>query len=106
MSFRYNPIEGTLDLVGAGSGGGPPSSIDDNVFVELRTLTNAEATNRELTLTATPTDATKVILDIVGGTPQVPGDDFQVTGAILSWNGLALETILEENDNIRITYFI
>lgn len=80
------------------------SSIDNAYIVEVRILTLAEATAKEITLTQTPTDPAKVTLDLIGGTSQQVGQDFSVSGDVLSWNGLALETVLEEGDKLRIIY--
>lgn len=98
MSFKFNPLTGKLDLVGTTTSGGGARTV------EYRTLNNTEATNKQLTLGATPADATETTLDIVSGVPQQYAVDFSVSGTTLTWNGLGLDVTLEEGDTIRITY--
>lgn len=72
--------------------------------VEYRTLTAGEATAESLALASTPADASKVIVDAIGGAAQHFGVDFTVAGNSLSWNGLGLDGILEAGDVLRIQY--
>ena len=81
-------------------------SIEANWFVEYFTLNGTQATNKQVTLATTPVDAGEVTVDVTGGTSQVYGTDFTVTGNILSWNGYALETVLDTGDRIRVGYTI
>lgn len=103
MPFKFNPTTGKLDLVGSG-GSGPANSIASKYIVENRTLTTLEATNMQLTLDNTPPQNLKVSLDIVSGVTQEYGTDYIVNGNILSWSGLALETVLSAGDKLRIIY--
>lgn len=73
--------------------------------VEYRTLTGGEITAKELTLTATPTTALKVIVDLISGCAQIYGTDFSVSGNILTWNGLGLDGVLIAGDVLRVQYF-
>lgn len=81
-------------------------SIAGSQVVENRTVSAAEATAKELTLSATPKDASKVSFSFPNGSDQVNGTDFSVSGDVLSWNGLSLETLIEAGDVITLTYFI
>jgi len=99
MPFKFNPLTGKLDLVGSSS-----ANVSDNYIVEHKTITLAQANAKEIVLSNTPTDSTKVVLDIISGTPQENGFDFGVVGNVLTWDGFALETVMEENDKIRIIY--
>lgn len=74
--------------------------------VEYREITALEATNMELTLADTPTNPNNVKVDALCGPAQELGFDFEVLGNIISWNGKALETVLEEGHKLRIEYFI
>ena len=76
---------------------------DDTLEIEERVLTALEATNRELTLANVP-NPDKLILDIPNGTSQVKGFDFEIVGQVLTWDGYALETLLEAGDRFRILY--
>jgi hypothetical protein len=80
------------------------ASIENAYFVEVRILTAGEATAKEITLGGIPPVVEKVTLDLVGGTSQQYGLDFTVSGQVLSWDGLALETVLTEGDKLRIIY--
>jgi hypothetical protein len=111
MAWIFNPFTGSLDFVGqGGSGGGGEadtvSTIEQNFFIEIRTLTTSEATNKELTLANPPAANNKVTFDLVGGTPQSDPDDFVVVGDTISWDGKTLETVLETGDRIRLIYII
>lgn len=68
------------------------------------TLTAADDVAQAVTLSDTPTAPEKVTLDLPNGTSQINDFDFTVSGNVLSWNGKALETILAENDKLRVSY--
>lgn len=72
--------------------------------VEYLELSLADETNENVTLSNTPADNNKVILDLIGGSAQEFGVDYTVSGTTLSWNGLALSGILVEGDKLRIIY--
>lgn len=80
------------------------SSIDNAYIVEVIVLTAGEATAKAITLSNTPSDPNKVTLDLIGGTSQQFGLDFTVSGAILSWDGFALETVLTIGDKLRVIF--
>ena len=87
-----------VQISGVGGGSG-------NYFPEaVRAITAGELAAKQITLAGTPTDANKTRLFIQGGPTQVYGDDFTVSGNVLTWNGLGLDGIIEENDKIFITY--
>ena len=81
-------------------------TIAGNFFVEPHTVDNSEYIAKEITMLHSPTKPEEVIVDIPTGTSQVYGIDFTVTGNILSWDGFGMETIIDENDRIRITYIL
>jgi len=60
---------------------------------------------KKVTLSPAPKDASEVCLLVVGGLEQVNGEDFQILGNDLSWDGLGLEEDLEVGDKIIIKYF-
>jgi hypothetical protein len=123
--FLINPITGKLDLslnkaaeikydntTSGLSATDVQAAIDEVVAeeaapeVEYRTITAPEAAAKQLTLATTPIDSAKVILAVSGGGSQMLGPDFTVSGTTLSWNGLALDGILNSGDQIYITYAI
>ena len=73
--------------------------------VEYRTITSGEATAKQLTLAFTPNVAANVMLDVVGGTAQIYSVDYSVSGAVLTWNGLGLDSLLAAGDVLRIHYW-
>jgi len=68
---------------------------------EFRTVSSGEASAKQLTLTFTPIDSSKVLVD-VEGVAQETGVDFTITGANLIWSGLALDGVITTGDKIRI----
>jgi hypothetical protein len=82
----------------------PPPVISGVWKTEYRTLTAGEVTAKAITLAQTPAASGEVMLDIAGGGAQFYGDDFVVSVATLSWNGLALDGILTAGDKLRVSY--
>ena len=82
------------------------TSINDNTFMEIRKITASEITTKQITLLQTPTDPSKVIVDVVGGTSQIFGVDFTTVNNFLSWDGFGMETLIDEDDLIRVNYVI
>jgi len=81
-------------------------TIAGNYFVENHVVTAGESAAKEITLTHVSTKPTEVTVDVPGGTPQTYGVDFIVSGDVLSWNGYGMETIIAENDRIRVNYIL
>jgi hypothetical protein len=81
------------------------NQIATSNVVEYFQLDASEMLAKAVTLSNTPAIPQYVMLDVIGGGPQVYAEDFSVTGASLSWNGLALDGILSEGDKLRVSYF-
>lgn len=79
----------------------PPSNV---YTVEYFTLTSAQVTSGSVTLSYTPTSPEVVTLDVISGSAQVYGEDYSVTGNLLSWADNPLYGIMAEGDKIRVTY--
>lgn len=73
-------------------------------IIDYYTVSSGNVTSKSVTLSQTPVSAAAVGLDIVGGTTQYYGVDYEVTGTTLSWNGLGLDGLIEENDKLRAIY--
>lgn len=73
--------------------------VQDNYLVNTTILAN-----KSVLLSETPADPFKVELIVYGGIEQEPGVDFLVTGSTLSWDGLALELLLEEGNRFSVRY--
>lgn len=87
-----------FDVPGGGGGGSTQK-------VEYRVITGGEATAKQLTLASTPTTANQTVLDVIGVGPQFYGDDFTVSGNVLSWSGLGLDSLpVSSGDKFRIIY--
>lgn len=74
--------------------------------VEYRTLTAQEELDKQLTLSTTPSEPERTLLDILdGGGPANYGNQFQVSGDVLTWAGGDLDGLLSEGDQVRIVYY-
>ena len=95
-------ITSPLDWLQTG-GGGPAVS---GYQVEYFTLTLTDETNKSVTLSSTPTQPTRTLLDIQdGGGSATYGSDFSVSGNTVSWAGGQFDGVLAEGDIIRVVYF-
>lgn len=92
--YVFYLTEGTASLTG-------PTGTQE---VEYRTLTGGEITAKQLTLSATPMSASKVMVDLIGGSAQEYSVDYTVSGSTLDWNGLGLDGLLSAGDKLRINY--
>jgi hypothetical protein len=72
----------------------------------FHTVSGAEITAKQLTLTSTPSQPTKLMVDIpsLGGAKKY-SVDFTVSGAVVDWTGLALDGVLTAGMEIRFSYF-
>ncbi len=70
------------------------------------TVTPALIAARRVSLSDAPADPLAVELCVHHGIEQKPGVDFSVSGAELSWDGLALELLLESGDSFSVRYLI
>lgn len=82
-----------------------PSPSTGVMFVEYFTLTGTDITNKYVTLAHTPFESAKVILDIIGGGPQVYGSDYFSSTNQLNWAAMALDGLLASGDQLRVIYF-
>ncbi len=72
--------------------------------VEQRTISAGEATAKQITLVNTPASAADVLVDVIHGSAQEYSVDYTITGAVLDWNGLALDGLLAAGDKLRVAY--
>lgn len=61
-------------------------------LVVKRSVSNGEATAKQLTLVAAPLDSSNVSVSF-GGVEQTPTNDFSVTGSVVSWGALGMDSI-------------
>jgi len=94
MGFKFNVFTGALDL-----------TSDASLYTtDLVTLTPAQITAGEVTLSATPTTANQTLLLVQGAPSQQYSLDYTVTGNVLSWSGLGLDGVLIAGDNLTIIF--
>ena len=98
--ISYNSSTGVISLSGA---------LGQTKKVEIITMTSTHITQKYVDLTQTPADGTAVELCPAGGIPQLYGTDFTVitNGSVvkrLNWSGLGLDTVLEADDKIIVSY--
>lgn len=84
--------------------GGVAGASGSPYKVEMITLTPLMITNGELTLAQINSSPSETLLFVDGGVIQKYGIDFTVSGNVLSWTGLGLETIISSNDVLIIQY--
>lgn len=83
---------------------GPPGPAGSAFQIDRFIITAQHRLDKALSLTKTPADPLKVIFVPYRGVEQESGVDFVVTGNTLSWNGLALELLLDTGDAVSIRY--
>ena len=81
--------------------GGVSSS---GIYQQFYEITAIDISNKYITLDYTPIDNNKVDIIVYGGIHQRSNVDFLVSGNQVSWDGLAMESLLEQNNYICITY--
>ena len=70
---------------------------------EYHTVTQAEADAKRFLLLKDPAGG-QVCIDVIEGTSQRPGIDYLIDGKAVSWDGLALDGLIEAGDVIRCIY--
>lgn len=73
--------------------------------VGYHAMNATDISNKQITLPAAPVSATKVMVDLIGGSAQQYGTDYSVSGTTLSWSALGLESVLTVGSVIRYNYF-
>lgn len=106
VTFTVAPPLGTTIEVFYLTEGDPaivPVSSDFSQY--FHTVTAGEITAKQITLPNTPIVANETVLDVIGGTSQQYSIDYSVSGAVLTWNGYALDGQLTAGDVLRVLYF-
>jgi hypothetical protein len=79
--------------------------VNPVLVVEYVTLSGAQIAASEINLMHTPMTANQVMLDVISGSAQIYGDDYGVSGSVLSWSGKSLQSLLVEGDKLRVQYY-
>lgn len=107
VSFVNAPSLGASVYVSYLSNGTPASPIisagTNNVIYLVTNPT--DITNKFKPLPSTPSEPTKILADIVGGTTLYYGEDFSIIGLNFNWSGLTLDGLISSGDIIRVQYF-
>ena len=74
--------------------------------VENFTLSAGQAASKSITLSTAPTFPTKTLLQVDGAGASFYGLDFEVSGAVVSWNGLRLDGLLESGDVVQVVFIV
>jgi len=83
------------------------SSIDELYETDLFILDSNNIINKYITLSYEPQDPDEIIFDIKNAPTQYYGDDFKQDETFrkrITWEGLGLDGVLQENDKIIISY--
>lgn len=99
LKFVFNPVTGQLDYIDETAPAGVGSYNIDKV-----TLNATDITNKQITLSGTPSTATDTRLVVIGGIEQDYGVDFSVSGTTLTWSSLGLDGVLANGDKIIVIY--
>jgi hypothetical protein len=102
LDSRYY-TESEVDTI-SGALNGKISSAGVIDKVEYITVSSGDISNKYTVLAHTPYSVTEVACDVIGGCSQLYGTDYTVSGTHLSWNGLGLDGVLAENDQMRVFY--
>lgn len=78
--------------------------VQTSLVPQIVTLTQTDIDNKYITLNITPIVPESLTVSPVGGPEQLYGIDYEITGNILSWDGLGLDGILDNTDKLIIRY--
>jgi hypothetical protein len=88
--------------VNLGGGGGSNGDWEHICHV----VTAGEITAKKFTIAPTPDNTDEVTVLVPGGTVLKAGTDYTIiNGNELNWNGLGLEGVIAENDEVILLYF-
>ena len=82
-------------------------TTDPDYFISYFTLQADDISDGYVTLPSfvtSPSDASNIIVDVLGGPAQVYGLDYMIDFDALSWEGLALQGLLDVGDTLRVIY--
>lgn len=96
----YYPADTSIIYPSSGGGGGADTHV-----VESRVITAPEASAQQITLTDLPIAASQVIFMVQGAPTQVYSDDYTVSGNVLSWAGLGLDSLIAAGDTVIVLYW-
>lgn len=82
------------------------SPIGSSYLVDYFELDSAQESAKEVTLSDTPTEPTRTVVDVMnGGGALRYGLDFTVSGNTLSWSGGRFDGVLASGDELRVIFY-
>lgn len=95
-----------IDKVGVKNSSGTVSYFTgiNAVQSEIITLSSGMITAKQVTLVGTPKTNQGVLVVPKNGPPQVQDLDYTISGQVVSWDGLGMDGVLEENDILAVYY--
>ncbi len=96
-NFKMKREDGSIVTFGG-------TGVNKETHVEYITLDAGQISAGEVILANAPSPANQTTLDIINGGPQFYGDDFTVTGNVLSWLGKPIDGVLSVGNRIRVQY--
>lgn len=82
------------------------SSVGAEYKVDYFDLTATEETSKEITLSDTPTQPSRTLVDVMNGGGALRYSlDFTVTGNVLSWAGGRFDGVLGDGDELRVVFY-
>lgn len=81
-------------------------AIGSDYKVDYFTLTLSDEVTKTVTLTGTPTEPSRAVVDILnGGGAMRYTVDFTISGATLTWTGGRWDGTLAEGDELRVIWY-
>lgn len=78
--------------------------VQNTIPKQIVELTTTDITNKFIILNFTPLVPESITVVPVGGPEQLLGIDYIITGNVLSWDSLGLDSILDNTDKLIIHY--
>lgn len=102
----FIPVSGQSVYAAYATGGAPasPPVVSGTFNMVDHEVTPAEETAKKFTLSVTPPDPSKVVVDVYGGGPRRFNLDYTIVGNEFRWNGYALDGLLLQTDWVRLVY--
>lgn len=83
---------------------GPQGPRGAYTTLYARTLSETDIADKFFELPDPPTDPANVRVDLVGAGIQIAGRDYLLTGKIVSWNALEIESLVAPGDEIVVMF--
>lgn len=75
-------------------------------FRDPKVVSSDNVSSKSFNLSHAPSNPESSFMLVDGGPPQIHGIDFEIVGQTLYWNGLGLEDLMDEGDEVFVFYQI